>query len=195
MIKKKYIIKFDTENIKNFDSNLDLAFVDIKEMKWKHGEKFDFEIVGLFDGFVINEFFNAILNTLLKDVMKEDSMFYSVFNGEYAINNIKGFIVDLFAVLNEKQNIDDCQMDAFMWTKVFGDNRQFNFKFYLPKTIMTDEKFDNFLHMGPDYILGQLSPIEILQHVLAPLYIALAKANALNKDELKNFGSYQMGLH
>ena len=37
MNKKKYIIKFDTANIKNFDSNLDLAFVDIKEIKSKHG--------------------------------------------------------------------------------------------------------------------------------------------------------------
>jgi hypothetical protein len=187
------MIKFDTANIKNFDSNLDLALVDIREMRWKHGNEFDFEIVGLFDGFVVNEFFNAIFNTFLKDVMKQDSMFYSAFNGEYAVNNIKGFIVDLFAALN--RNIDECQMEAFIRTKVFGGNKQFNFKFYLPKTIMTDEKFDNFLHMGPDYILGQLAPIQIMQYVLPPLYIALAEANALDKDELKNFGSYQMGLN
>ena len=34
----------DFRNMENQNA-LDLAFVDIKEMKWKHGEKFDFEIV------------------------------------------------------------------------------------------------------------------------------------------------------
>lgn len=195
MIKKKYILKFDTAKIENFDANFDLAINDIQHMQWKHGAEFDFEIVGLFDGFIVNEFFNGIFNAFLKDVLKKDSIFHSiVVKGDMA-NNVKTFIVNLFASLNGGYDKDDCQMDAFMWTKAFGDRRQFDFKFYLPKTIMTEEKFDNFLQMGPDYILGQLTPIEIFQHVLAPLYIELAKADALDKDELKNLGAYQMGLH
>lgn len=195
MIKKKYILKFDTEKIENFDANFDLAINDIKHMKQRHGDKFDFEIVGLFDGFIINEFFNGIFNTFLKDVLKKDSIFHSIVTRGDMANNVKAFIVNLFASLNSGYDNDYCRMDAFIWTKAFGDRRRFGFDFYLPKTIMTEEKFDNFLNMGPDYMLGQLTPIEIFQHVLAPLYVELAKADALDKDELKNFGAYQMGLN
>lgn len=194
MIKKKYILKFDTAEIENFDTNFDLAINDIKHMKQRHGDKFDFEIVGLFDRFIINEFFNGIFNTFLKDVLKKESIFHSIVTRGDMANNVKEFIVNLFASLNGGYDNDYCQMDAFMWTKAFGDRRQFDFKFYLPKTIMTEEKFDNFLNMGPDYILGQLTTIEIFQHVLAPLYVALAETDALDEDELKKFGSYQMGL-
>ena len=194
MIKKRYLIKFTTANIKDFDPNFEVALNDIKQMKWRRGEEFDFEVVGLFDGFVENCAFNSILNTFLKDIMREDSFLNFIYKDADFTENVKTFIINFFdrRSFNEREN--ECQMDAFLWTKYWGGMKQFAFKFYLPDSIMTKETYENFMILGPDYILGRLTPKQIFQYVLVPMYKELQETEVLDVEEFKDFAKYQMGL-
>ena len=193
MRKKQYIIKMQTDKLDNFDPNLEKALKDIKEKKFSYEENFDFEIKLIFDEYVIDESINSILNTFLHDIMNEDSFFNSIYNSATFVDYIKEFIINV--VKGGKMCLEDgCEMQAFVWTKYWGKFQQFYFDFELPKTIITKEKYENFMGLGPDYIMGNLTPSQMFQYLVAPLYVELARADVLSVDEFKDIGKYQMGL-
>jgi hypothetical protein len=190
MIKKKYIINITTNNTECLDSNLDLAVLDIRRMKQWKGDDFDFEISCLFDGFIINYNFNEILNTFLNDISKEGSLFYYIFESKDFVKYIKRFIANVRSSSDNINNWienDTHLMEAFLYTK-------FYFRFILPETIITKEKYDNFRGLGPDYLIGTLHPEEIFEHLVPYLYSELASEGLLKHDELKDYGKYQIGL-
>ena len=193
MLKKKYIIQFETANIRNFDPNFELALNQIKQLKMRHQDQFDFEIVGLFDGFVENCRFNAILNTFLKDIISEDNLFHYIYENDF-VWGVQEFLANYWDYLQQKGN-DGCAMDAFIWTKHWGKVAQFGSKFYLPNSIMTEEKCENFMMLGPDYIIAHLTPAQIFQYVVPSLYEEMAEADVLHVEEFKNLNNYRMGLH
>ena len=78
-------------------------------------------------------------------------------------------------------------MEAFLYTK-------FYFRFILPETIITKEKYDNFRALGPDYLIGTLHPEEIFEHLVPYLYSELASEGLLKHDELKDYEKYQIGI-
>ena len=60
--------------------------------------------------------------------------------------------------------------------------------------LITDEKYKEFLGLGPDYIIGNLTPAQMFRYFVAPLYMEMAKADVLDVEEFKKIGNYQMGL-
>ena len=190
MIKKKYIIDMATNNMECLDPNLDLALLDIRKMKQWHGDDFDFEVSCLFDGFIIDYNFSNALNTFLKDISKEDNLFYYVFESKEYVKYIKKFIVNILNSSVKLRNWfeeDLHLMEAFLYNK-------FYFRFTLPQTIITQEKYEEFRGLGPDYLIGTLHPEEIFEYLVPHLYAELSSEGLLDHEELKDLGKYKIGL-
>ena len=190
MIKKKYIINMATNNMECIDPNLDLALVEIRDMKRLYNANFDFEISCLFDGFVIDYNFDKALNTFLNDISNEDNLFNYIFKSKDFTKHIKHFIVNCYG---SSANINNCDennshlMEAFLYS-------DFYFRFTLPKTIITQEKFREFIGLGPEYLLGSLHTDEIFSYIVSHLYASLSENGLLDREELKDYGKYQYGL-
>ncbi len=159
-------------------------------MKQKHKEKFDFEILGVFDGFVINSIFNKSINTFLHDIMEDNHLFNKIYKKKNLADFLKLFIQNMFNNIDTYENLEE--IDVFINTQ---DMKQFNTKVYIPKTIINEKKHEEFLVLGPDYLIGQLEPETIFNYILAPLYVNLAKNDLIDNKEFRKLASYQIGLH
>ena len=192
MLKKKYIISFETNNTDSFDPNLDIALRDMQIGKQRHGPNYDFEITGLFDGFVVNYTFDAILNTFLHDIMNEKSVFAYVFKGDCFVDYVKEFIKGLYQQPDYSNKT--VMMEAFIRTKVGDKLKEFRVPAFLPRTIISEETEESFFALGPDHISNHFSTDQLFKYFLPNLYQMLAETDSLNNDELKMITKYQIGL-
>lgn len=193
MLKKRYILKAETSNIENYDPNLDIALGDIIYQKDRKGDKFDFELCFIFDGFVENFKFNSIINTFLHDIVDKENFFHIIYKSVDFKTHVKDFMRNVYYTASTK-NYDDknlCMMDAFTYV----GKSTFSFKFFLPTTIMTDSKQEEFLHLGADYMCGILFVKDMFEYVLPYLYAELQEHDLLQSKEHKNMMNYKMGLH
>lgn len=118
MIKKKYIIKFETKNLENFDPNLDISLNDIRSMKKTHKENFDFEILSFFDGFIVSCFFDKIFNTFLHDVFAKDHMFNTIYKSKDFVSIVKLFINNVFnSIYNKISKMKTHKKWMFLFTQ------------------------------------------------------------------------------
>ena len=193
MQRKKYIIRFETNNIDNFDPNLDIALRDMQIGKQTYGPYYDFEITGLFDGFVVNYAFDAILNTFLHDVTNEKSVFAYVFKSDCFADYVKGFIKGLYR--QPDYSDETVLMDAFIRTKVEDRWNEFSVTVSLPRTIISEEKEESILALGPDHISNHFSADQLFEYFLPNLYRTLERADALDNEELRMITKYKIGLH
>ena len=193
MQKKKYIIRFETNNTENYDPNLDIALRDMQIGKRTYGPNFDFEITGIFDGFVVNYTFDAILNTFLHDIMNEQSIYTYIFKGDSFGDYVKEFIKGLHQQLDYSDG--SVLMDAFIRTKPNDKWDGFSVRVSLPRAIVSEEAEESFLALGPDHISNHFSPDQIFKYFLPTLYRTLAETDGLNNEELKKIQKYQVGLH
>lgn len=63
------------------------------------------------------------------------------------------------------------------------------------KTIITQDKYDEFIGLGHDCLLGTLSLTEIFDRFVAPFYATLGLKGQLDNEALKNYARYQIGLN
>lgn len=194
MITKKYIINFKTVKIDDFDSNLEIALHDLREMKKRHNDNFDFQIIGLFDGFIINELFNSVLNTFLHDIAKENHIFNKMFKDKNIVDHVKNFITSIFSYIhNENYNSKaHTKMDVFV---DMDNGKQFSVTVALPASLFTQQHYEEFVALGPDHLIRQLDYDNIFNHVIAPLYLELATNNLLENEEMRKLNKYKIGLH
>ncbi len=193
MQKKRYIIRFETNNTDSFDPNLDLALRDMQIGKQMYGLYYDCEITGLFDGFVVNYSFDAILNTFLHDIMNKESIFAYVFKSDCFEDYVKEFIKELYRQLDYSD--ESVMMDAFIRTKSGDKWDGFSVRVSMPRTIVSEEAEKSFLALGPDSILTHFSPDQLFKYFLPNLYRTLAETDGLNNEELRIMQKYQIGLH
>lgn len=192
MLKKRYTILAETANIENFDPNLNSALDNIKSHKARQGDSFDFELNFVFDGFVENFWFNDIINTFLHDILDNDFLFHYVYKSEAFCAYVKIFIKNLFNTTKANEYANDENyyvLDAFIETKRFG------FMFFMPSTIMSKDKMQDLLMLGPDYLLGNFFNDQLFEHFLPYLYVELSERDLLQSKEFKNLFDYKMGLH
>lgn len=65
----------------------------------------------------------------------------------------------------------------------------------LPQGILSREKVDDLMHLGPDHVPGNLPDDVLFDYVLSPFYLFLFKNDLLNNDEYGNLVNYQFGMH
>ena len=65
----------------------------------------------------------------------------------------------------------------------------------IPKDIISSEKREELIALGPDYISGGLSNNVIFDYILAPFYWFLYKNDLLNNEKYCDLCKYTFGLH
>ena len=144
----------------------------------------------MFDGFIIDCNFSNALNTFLKDISKGDNLFYYIFESKEYVNYIKKFIVN---ILNSSIKLRNWIEEDLHLMEALFDNK-FYFRFTLPKTVVTQEKYEEFRCLGPDYLIGALYPEEIFEYLVPHLYAELSSGGILDLEELKDLGKHKIGL-
>ena len=197
MFKEKFILKIDTTDFNNVDPNLKSIDYRIARNKTNLFTKdnYDFEICAVIDGYIENSYINDILTVFYHDIIDEKNYFHNIFLSDDCPLFIQKFIKNLFSTSgnanSEKRESGMKKMDAIMR----ADGKEFTFAFYLPDTIITKEKFDEFLNLGPDGLIGNMSNDEIFEYFLPYLYKRLAEDGLLDNKDLKNPIKYYIGLH
>ena len=129
MINKKYIINFKNYDLKYLDPNIDFILDDIQYEKRRNNE-FDFEIVSLFDGCVIDNTFSLIINTFIKDMMIDGTYYNTYYKKGQLTTIVKEFIINLLDTKNRSVYYNDqnfYQMEGFYYKS------QHYVLFFLPK--------------------------------------------------------------
>ena len=184
----KYIINFKKNDLKYLDPNLDFILDDIQRGN-RINESFIFEIIALFDGCIIDKNISNILTTFVNDMMSEDYFFYEK---ENTINeSVKEFILNL-------SNAIGCDLyhnDNYYQMEGFYQFSRHHVLFYIPKELISDNKYNEYLGLGPDYMIGSFHPNVIFKYFIPYLYLDLAEINLLDDKELKDLSNYKVGLH
>lgn len=184
----KYIINFKANDLNYIDPNLDCILDDIQR-ETRRNESFEFEIIALFDECIITKKITNIVDTFIKDMMTKDYFFYYKNN---KINNyVKEFILNLNSAKSHNLYYDDnyYQMEGFY---LFSRH---HILFYIPKKFISENKYNEYLGLGPDYMLAAFTPDIIFKYFIPYLYLDLYESNLLNDKEHKDLAKYQVGLH
>ena len=195
MNKRQYILRLDSKNPEGIDERLEAILLEIRYMKRRRGDDFDFGIVALLDDYIIEHKIGGILTQFLLDIMREDNLFHAIYTGDEFVEGVKQFITSLLdAIDNPPVPFDESyhEMDALIRVKDYGI---FSFHFKLPKDALSKDDVNRFIYLGADYMLGSLAISEIFKRVLAPMYLELAERDLLELDSFKDFGEYMYGLH
>lgn len=83
-------------------------------------------------------------------------------------------------------------MDVFIYTE---DMKKFVTSVYLPKSIINEKEFEDYLNLGPDYLIGRITFDNIFNYIIAPLYVNLEKNDLLDNEEFRKLANYRIGLH
>lgn len=197
MYKDKYLLKIDTTNWDNVDPNLKLIDYNIAKNKSNlfFKDYYDFEICAIINGYIENNYINEVLTAFYHDIIDETNFFHYIFKSENRSLYFQKFIKNLFTTSKgyyDKKIADGMhEMDAILRV----DGKEFTFVFFLPDTIITKAKYDEFMHLGPDGLVGNMRTDEIFEYFLPYLYMKLAHENCLDKKDLKNPMKYLIGLH
>ncbi len=199
-----YYIKIKTENPCDFDPNLDFAIKDI--IRRKIGDSaygmFDFEIVGLYDGFISNSKFNICLNAFLHDMIIGPEPYFTS-TQEDKLNDYVGYVKLFIAHFN------DPGRDARMYNS--GNSmhmhsldvfKEFEYEekptdIYVHIFIPTEknESIKSKLQYGPDNMIMVLSIEEMFEYFMALLYRRLYDRGLLDNEDLKRITTYRIGFH
>ena len=193
MLKKKFLIKAETGKIENFDPNLEIALKTIQYHIAKQGKDFDFEIIVVFDGFVINEYFNDILNTFLHDIIDKNNYFNYIFKSNDFCNFVKDFILNIFKTTTINEELKK-EMYGFEAVIHVNEKEGLSFKFSLPKTLLSKEEYEEFLYLGTDWVVSHLNNNQIFDCFLANMYVKLAQCDLLYNNEYKKIEKYKIGV-
>ena len=188
MLKKKYIINVNNQNLDDFDPNIDYIVKDIRYMLACCPGRFEFEVSVLLNGFIYNSFIDELLNTMLHDVADPDSLFACLFRRDDFADYVKQYIKAMMTTGNDDRE-DAYTMEAFY----DAGNGYIVAQVYLPKTRMSEEKYKEYIYQGADYLIGSLTVGEIFTYVLAPVYQKLAQCGLLDNAAYKDFSKYKIG--
>ncbi len=195
-VKEIYTLNINANDLDDIDPTLRQIIERIKRGIATSNE-FSFEIRVVLDGFFENSRISKVIDTFFHDVLDESSIFCFTHIDDDQCNEYAGmFIKRLFSTFGRQVNIDMndknlYSMDAV--TRVGG--KEYYAMFFLPKSRITDAKYDDLRYNGADYLIGQLSPKEILVFVLPYLYMRLAENGLLDRNELRDVKKYMIGLH
>lgn len=204
MNKLTYYINIQSENPCDFDPNLDFAVKDI--IRRKRGEttpdSFDFEIIGLFDGFILNSKFNACLNAFLRDMISgPDPYFTSRKEGKLNdyVEYVKLFIAHFndpdrdIKIFNAGNYMHMHSLDVFKEFEREGKHMALSVHIFIP--VMENDTIKYKLQYGPDYLIMVLSIEEMFKYFMALIYRKLYDLDLLYNAELKRIATYRIGFH
>lgn len=187
MVKHTYLIRVDLEKPEEQDPNIRKMLRDIRWGISNHGNEFEFSIRLLINGFLESDYANRALTTFMIDLSNESNVLYSIFSQESCSDYIQKFIIDIAYGTYDKEAYP---FEAFLRMRPYG----LVIRFYLPKTIISEAKYEEFLKMGPDDLLAVLTPEQAVECFLPCLYKELDRHGLLDKQEYRDLWKYQMGL-
>lgn len=181
--KKIMIVKIDWSKQKVLnDERLDLIVSDFI------ARNVDFELVLIdAENYIIDSNINVIVNKYIADCKKEKKPLAVKYNN-----------ISLFIVNTMKHNA------AAGWF-IKPDEKDVSFKVIapdgksfcvdIPKRYISDDRYQDLMNLGPDYIEGGLSTDVIFNYVLAPFYWFLYKCDLLNAEDYNDLCNYKFGLN
>ena len=182
-----YNVNIDIKNAKildeNFESQLQ-TFINNKMF-----DKYNFKLVFI-DNNIISEKFNWAVNKFVEEFMKEEGPFANPSGGAKLIER---FITGLCNLKNGnlKSGPDTVSIEVFH-TKDRYKNKYF--RVYFPKGIISEERYNNLMVLGPDWIFGEFSYDVLMDYVYPALFWFLYEEDEMNNEEYLDFKKYMFGL-
>jgi len=181
-----YYLRYDLDENRNViiqNESFDYMITDI--MNKSCGLK-----LTLIDRFgIVNSKTDDIVNEFVHDCKERDENRYCpyLYDDDYEMFPIvlKNFISGLLKVLKTPYEGD---FDVF--------NSKTVFRVDIPSEYVSDEKREEFLGLGPDYLIAQFSQNVIVENVLPAFYLNLFNRGKLSEKSLDtNLRKYKIGLH
>ena len=184
-----YTFRIDFEKCKVLDED----FSSFMDRYFKQGVLFDVAVTSNGGtGFVP---LNMAINMFIDDCRKErkDRCIANPFRDEHFGDILKDFIEHYILYYwhqSELTNSDDYyEFDVFKGS--------FNCKAYIPVSLISDEIYQNYRFLGPDYLMGARGMTdEVLFHYILPaFYFNLIYDDLTDNKELLKLHNYSIGLH
>ena len=188
--KVSYFINVKKAAYEMFDLRIDYVLKDIYRI---YGRR-DIEIILIDENGVSDSAINEIAERFIDCCMAEKNRNYAVPRPKDAdefCEITKAFLDGLFSYAYRERNTrrDDCYcMDIIART---GQS----FKVNLPEELISEDTYDGFIALGPDYLKGFLSPEDIFKYVIPAYFFFLCENDAFDDPVLGAFDLYKIGLH
>ncbi len=186
MVKHSYLIHVNTKEIDEADPNIQAMVQDIRWGIRTHGKEFTYSIRILINGFLESEYVNKAVTVFVSDLSNEGSAIYRLGNDNCA-DLISEFIKE---VAYPGHKGDNYPFDGILVRGTPG----LTIRFFLPKTLISEEKYEEFMGLGPDDLLAAITPDDAIRYFLPYLYECLYRLNLLDEEKYRDLWNYQIGL-
>jgi hypothetical protein len=190
--RKVYFVKYNYENKEIIDENFDAVMTQLIY------SNDPFEVCFLNEYNIADSAINSIINKYISDCKKPGEVrnFAVGFNIDlkrynefpsYVRRLLKGLIT-YYEDFHYLRNSDDYYLfDVFL--KYSG------FKVLIPKKLVSEEEYNKFLYMGPDYLFGCfLFTDQIFEYIIPGYYKFLFENDLFDDQSYEKLSSYHIGL-
>lgn len=207
--KKKYIIKYkindkyELELPDNFNSIIfELArYSRRKSFNSNLSDCYKYELIFVDEDNLIESRLNFLAEWYIKECLKDrhERNFAVTFNSDfvrdpqYFLNCLRNFINYSYKAIL----IEDCKIyqnnpeDMHLFDVLLSNNY---IKVFIPKDLVSKEAYEEYIGLGPDYLMGAFYPNAIEEYIL-PHYLMFLLLNDKLDEEEYNLKDARIGLH
>ncbi len=188
--KVSYFINVKKAGDELFDERIDYILKDIYRI---YGRR-DIEIILIDENGVSDSAFGEIAEHFIKSCLAKERRNYAIpypKDADGFCEITKAFLDGLFSYAYRERNI---HMNDCYYMDVIAQTGQ-SFKVNLPEELISEDTYDEFIALGPDYLKGFLSPEDIFKYVIPAFFFFLCENDAFDDPVLGVFDLYKIGLH
>ncbi len=209
MYKKKYIINFKVNEKYELELPEEFNSIIFELIRYSRKRSFnsnlkqcyEYELVFVDEHNIIENRLNFLVEWYIKECLKDlrERNFAVTFNSEF-YKNPELFFESLRNFINYSYKailIEDCKIystypeDQDLFDVILSENY---FKVFIPKDLVSEHKYNSFMLLGKDYLLGSFEPFIIEKYIL-PHYLMYAFLNDKLDDQTFDLKKAEIGLH
>ena len=209
IFKKKYIINFkvndknEVELPENFDETIFELIRYSRKISFNCNlsECYEYELEFVDENNLVESRLNFLAKWYIKECLKDsyERNFAVSFHSSFAndpqslLKSLRNFINYSYrAILIEDRKIyHNYPKDQYLFDVIMFNNY---IKVFIPKHLVSQDSYEQFLGLGKDYLMGSFEPSEIEKYIL-PHYVMFLLLNDKLNDKEYNIKNAMIGLH
>ena len=196
--KMYFNINIDRTSTDLFDSKIDITlselFLAIKK------KECDYHIIITDQNGIIDEDLNEIVRQFIKMSLKGEVIGIPKLTTVVTFTGcVKDFICRLIAAIIKYETGDYYRDDTNLMDLIAPKSTrsvEYLFKIDLPEKIISDDDIEEYIALGPDYLISpKLSPSTIYEYIVPTFFIFLSEYQGFDDPELNCLDQYKIGAH
>lgn len=178
---KTYVIKIDYQNKTICNDDYESVITGILSGNTS------FKVLLIDKTGIIDSHINEVTNRYIEDCRSSMSKKVLIESGAAYIKNFIMRFMRLTSPLSVEVDPQSVSFDVIKGEKYFTID--------IPKTYVSNKKYDDFLHLGQDVLLASFPKDVIEMYIKPDFYFFLFKNDLLDNPEYNNLVIYMVGLH